>query len=247
MSSLTSLWTWPSLTTCHAAKLSLLKRNKTTEVNHPPFVFWWAQIQRERDVLASEKGRAWKRETRCEKGEAWFPWFTETGRQTRRLLWVKFGKKKKKGKKNWNSARKMEDFGFDFVLSLGWRNSRSSHLPVWKDLEESDSFCQRKKKRGKEGVSHGSWSGGREREGGQVGIVSPVPLSIHPPWFLFGLLGPMVTKEGVRNVLLLGGCHLQTEGSFVCGALRGWRNSTGPASVEDNTQPAEYQSMALAF
>lgn len=34
-------------------------------------------------------------------------------------------KKKKK-----ISTGKMEDLGFDFVLSLGWRNSRSSHLPV---------------------------------------------------------------------------------------------------------------------
>lgn len=141
----------------------------------------------------------------------------------------KIWKKKKKEKKRIEIAQgRWRIFGFDFVLSPGWRNSRSSHLPVWKDLEESDSLCQRKKKRGKEGLSHGSWSGGREREGGQVGIVSPVPLSIHPPWFLFGLLGPMVTKEGVRNVLLLWGCHLRTEGSFVCGALRGWRNSTGP-------------------
>lgn len=42
-------------------------------------------------------------------------------------------------------------------------------------------------------MPRGNWykedkEGGRKR--GQVSIVSRVPLSIHSPWFLFGLLGP---------------------------------------------------------
>lgn len=45
----------------------------------------------------------------------------------------------------------------------------------------------------------------------------------------------MVTEEGVRNVLLLRGCHLQTEGSFVRGApcVR-MKEFNHLASVEDN-------------
>lgn len=62
--------------------------------------------------------------------------------------------------------------------------------------------------------------------------MSRVPLSIHSPWFLFGLLGGMVTKEGVRNVSPLGGCHLRTEGSFVCSARMKEFNQL--ASVGDN-------------
>lgn len=128
----------------------------------------------------------------------------------------------------------MEDFGFDFVWSRGWRNSWSSHLPVWKKSEESDSFCQQKKKkkrkekRKRRGVT-GEMVGGRE--GGRTGrhCVLSSPFYSFTPVPFWPLGGGMVTEEGVRNVLLLEGCHLRTEGSFVCCVLyeEEWSQSTG--------------------
>lgn len=133
----------------------------------------------------------------------------------------------------------MEDLGFDFVWSRGWRNSWSSHLPVWKKSEESDSFCQQKKKEKEEkwkrrGVTREMVGG---REGGRTGR----HCVLSSPFYSFTLvpfwpLGGMVTKEGVRNVLLLKGCHLRTERSFVCCVLyeEEWIQSTGTYSEQQS-------------
>lgn len=77
--------------------------------------------------------------------------------------------------------------------------------------------ASKKEKKKRRGVT-GELVGGRE--GGRTGrhCVSSSPFysfTLVPFW----PLGGKVTKEGVRNVLLLGGCHLRTEGSFVCAAL----------------------------
>lgn len=72
----------------------------------------------------------------------------QTGRQIRHLLWVKFEKKN-------ISTGRMKDLGFDFVLSLGWRNSRLEPSARVKAIR-SQTVSASKKKRGKEGVSLGS-------------------------------------------------------------------------------------------
>lgn len=186
---------------CNVLKLSLLERDKETQANRLLFVFKWAWIQR--DVLARESERFLKERNKMwERGSlvsmVYRNWQTNKASVMSKNL-----------KKKNISTGKMEDLGFDFVLSLGWRNSRSSHLPVWKESEESDSFCQQEKKktrRKRRGVT-GELVGGRE--GGRTGrhCVSSSPFysfTLVPFW----PLGGMVTEEGVRNVLLLGGCHL---------------------------------------
>lgn len=117
---------------------------------------------------------------------------------------------------------KLVDLGFDFCFQ-----SALEELPIEPSARVKGTRGVRRflpaeeRKEEKTGCHRGA--GGRtEREGGQVGIVSPVPLSIHSHWFFLGLLGGgTVTEEGVRNVSLLRGYHLQTEGSFVRCARRG--------------------------
>lgn len=167
---------------CYVLKLSLLKRDKKTEGNHLPFLS--SNELGFREMFWHVKANVfWKREPRCEKRGSLVSMVYKNWQTNKASVMSKI-----KIKKKYISTGEMEDLGFDFVLSLGWRNSRSSHLPVWKQSEESDSLCQRKRKEEKKGCHRGV--GRRKRgRGGQVGIVSRVPLSIHSPWFLFGLLG----------------------------------------------------------
>lgn len=91
------------------------------------------------------------------------------------------------------------------------RNRRSQTVSASKKRKK------RKEKRKRRGVT-GEMVGGRE--GGRTGrhcVLSSPFYSFTP--VPFWPLGGMVTEEGVRNVLLLEGCHLRTEGSFVCCVL----------------------------
>lgn len=204
---------------CSVLKLQLLKKKQGDRSKpSPPFVFKWAWIQR--DVLASESERLRKRETRCEKGEAWFAWFTKrkkkkTGRQTRRLLWVKF-----EGKKYILVQRRWRIWGL--ILFWVWAGETPDRAicPCERNQRSQAVSASEEEKRKRRGVT-GELGGGRE--GGRTGrhCVSSSPLysfTLVPFW----PLGAMVTKEGVRNVLLLRGRHLRTEGSFV---WEGWGNS----------------------
>lgn len=74
---------------------------------------------------------------------------------------------------------RMEDLGFDFVLSLGWRNSQFEPSARVKAMRSQTVSGTEKEKRKRRGVTQ-EWEE-EEREAGQVGIVSPVPLLfIHP-------------------------------------------------------------------
>lgn len=151
-----------------------------------------------------------------EKGKAWF---AKTGWLTKRLLlWVK--KKNFKGgeKSKTKKCISTEKIGgvWGSVLFLVWAGeSPVRAICPCESNRKSQTVSASKKKREKKKEEmkrcHRGVGSRKRRERGQVGIVSRVSLSIHSPWFLFGLLGETVTEEGVRNVLLLRCCHQQTE------------------------------------
>lgn len=91
------------------------------------------------------------------------------------------------------------------------RSRRSQTVSASKKKKEKEEKWKRR------GVTREMVGG---REGGRTGR----HCVLSSPFYSFTLvpfwpLGGMVTKEGVRNVLLLKGCHLRTERSFVCCVL----------------------------
>lgn len=171
---------------CNVLKLSLLKRNKKKEKKKKdrsktsPFCL----------QMSSDWGRCfgkWKRtllkETRCEKGEAWFPWFTKTGIKTRRLLW------KKKRERNILVQGRWRIWGL--ILFWVWAGETPDRAicPCEKNRRSQTVSASEKEKRKRRGVT-GELVGGREG-GGRTGrhCVSSSPFysfTLVPFWPLGG-------------------------------------------------------------
>lgn len=204
-----------SLMMCNVLKLPVLKSKRDAANCHllSSNARWnrWAVLATWRE---RRKGRKKMREK--EKGKAWF---AKTGWLTKRLLlWVKKkifkGGEKSKTKKCISTEKIGGVWGS--VLFLVWAGeSPVRAICPCESNRKSQTVSASKKKREKKKEEmkrcHRGVGSRKRRERGQVGIVSRVSLSIHSPWFLFGLLGETVTEEGVRNVLLLRCCHQQTE------------------------------------